>query len=350
MGERQQLFSGTDAVRERHRFDVARLEAWMRVHVDGFRAPLTVAQFKGGQSNPTYLVEAGGTRYVVRRKPPGPLLPSAHAVDREHRVLTALQGTGFPVPRTYGLCTDDSVIGTSFYVMEFVEGRVLWEPALPDLSPRERFAIYDSLCEVLGRLHALDPRKLGLEDFGRPGNYFARQIARWSRQYYASVDRPHAEMDALNDWLPRTIPPGDETTILHGDFKLDNTILHPTEPRVVAVLDWEISTLGHPLGDFTYLCLPWFRSGPFRELDLAAHGLPTLDAYAASYCARAGRPRIESFAWYEAFHLFRSACILQGILGRVRDGTASSDHPSRIAEGIGPLATAAWAVARELGA
>jgi aminoglycoside phosphotransferase (APT) family kinase protein len=227
MGERQQIFSGTDAVRERHQFDAARLEDWMRVHVDGFRGHLAVAQFKGGQSNPTYLVEASGTRYVVRRKPPGHLLPSAHAVDREHRVLTALQGTGFPVPRTYGLCTDDSVIGTWFYVMEFVEGRVLWEPALPDLSPRERFAIYDSLCEVLVRLHALDPRKLGLEDFGRPGNYFARQIARWSKQYCASVDRPHTEMDALNDWLPRTIPPGDETTIIHGDFKLDNTIIHP---------------------------------------------------------------------------------------------------------------------------
>jgi aminoglycoside phosphotransferase (APT) family kinase protein len=350
VGERQQIFSGTDAVRERHQFDAARLEGWMRMHVDGFRGPLTVAQFKGGQSNPTYLVEAGGTRYVVRRKPPGHLLPSAHAVDREYRVLTALHGTGFPVPRTYGLCTDDGVIGTSFYVMEFVEGRVLWEPALPDLSPRERFSIYDSLCEALARLHALDPRKLGLEDFGRPGNYFARQIARWFKQYVASVDRPHTEMDALNDWLPRTIPPGDETTIIHGDFKLDNTIIHPTEPRVVAVLDWEISTLGHPLGDFTYLCLPWFRSGPFSGLDLAAHGLPTLDAYAASYCTRAGRPPIESFAWYEAFHLFRSACILQGILGRVRDGTATSDNPSRIAEGIDPLARAAWAIARELGA
>jgi aminoglycoside phosphotransferase (APT) family kinase protein len=350
MGERQEIFAGTEPVRERHKIDRARLEDWMRANVDGFRGSLDVVQFKGGQSNPTYRIEAGGTRYVVRRKPPGQLLPSAHAVDREYRVLSALQGTGVPVPRTYALCTDESVLGTWFYAMECVEGRVFWEPQLPDLSKAERFAIYDSLCEVLANLHSLDYVKLGLGDFGRPGNYFARQISRWSKQYYASTDAPLPHMDALYDWLPRSIPPGDDTSIIHGDFKLDNTIVHPTEPRIVAVLDWEISTLGHPLGDFTYLCMPWCELGSFRGLDLAALGLPTREQYTASYCRRTGRAGIESAAWYEAFHLFRNACILQGILGRVRDGTASSEHATELANGIGPLADAAWGIAKTLGA
>jgi aminoglycoside phosphotransferase (APT) family kinase protein len=350
MGERQEIFAGTEPVRERHKIDRARLEDWMRANVDGFRGPLEVEQFKGGQSNPTYRVEAGGARYVVRRKPPGQLLPSAHAVDREYRVLSALQGTGVPVPRTYALCTDASVLGTWFYVMECVEGRVFWEPHLPDLSKPERFAIYDSLCEVLARLHSLDYVKLGLGDFGRPGNYFARQISRWAKQYYASTDAPLASMDALYEWLPRTIPPGDETSIIHGDFRLDNTIVHPTEPRIVAVLDWEISTLGHPLGDFTYLCMPWYAIGAFRGLDLAALGLPTREEYMASYCRRTGRTSIDSVAWYEAFHLFRNACILQGILGRVRDGTASSEHATELADSIAPLANGGWRIAKSLGA
>ncbi len=352
MGERQQIFSGVEPLRERHRFEPRRLEDWMRANVDGFRGPLDVAQFKGGQSNPTYKVEAGGASYVVRRKPPGQLLPSAHAVDREYRVLTALQGTDVPVPRTYALCTDDSVLGTWFYVMECVEGRVLWEPHLPDLSKAERFAIYDSLCDVLARLHSLDYKKLGLGDYGRPGNYFARQISRWSKQYYASTEQPLREMDALNDWLPRTIPPGDDTSIIHGDFKLDNTIVHPTEPRIVAVLDWEISTLGHPLGDFTYLCMPWYGMGAFRGLDVAELGLPSRKEYTASYCRRTGRAPVsaDSLAWYESFHGFRNACILQGILGRVRDGTAASEHATELAEGVAPLAKAAWEVAKSLGA
>ncbi len=350
MGARQEIFSGTEPVRARHRIDPARLEDWMRAHVDGFRGLLDVAQFKGGQSNPTYRIDAGGARYVVRRKPPGQLLPSAHAVDREYRVLSALQGTGVPVPRTYALCSDESVLGTPFYVMECVEGRVFWEPQLPDLSRAERFAIYDSLCEVLAKLQSLDYRKLGLGDFGRPGNYFARQISRWSKQYYASTDAPLPHMDALYDWLPRTIPPGDDTSIIHGDFKLDNTIVHPSEPRIVAVLDWEISTLGHPLGDFTYLCMPWFGLGAFRGLDLAALGLPTREQYTAAYCRRTGRTGVDSVAWYEAFHLFRNACILQGILGRVRDGTASSEHATELANGVGPLAETAWDIAKSLGA
>lgn len=350
MADRQEIFAGTQAVRERHRIDAARLEAWMRTNVPGFRGTLAVEQFKGGQSNPTYRVEAGGTRYVVRRKPPGQLLPSAHAVDREFRVIRALQDTGVPVPRAYALCTDESVIGTWFYVMECVEGRVLWEPTLPACPPAERAAIYDSLNETLARLHSVDWRKLGLEDFGRPGNYFARQLSRWTKQYQASQTGSVPEMDALAEWLARTIPPSDETTLIHGDFKLDNTILHPTEPRVIAILDWEISTLGNPLGDFTYLCLPWFEGGAFAGLDLRAHGLPTLAEYAAAYCRRTGRAAIESFDWYAAYHLYRGACIYQGIVGRVRDGTAASDNASTLADTVPQMARTALAIARRLGA
>ena len=350
MADRQEIFAGTQPVRERHRIDADRLADWMRANVPGFRGALSLDQFRGGQSNPTYRVEAGGTRYVVRRKPPGQLLPSAHAVDREYRVLSALQRTDVPVPRTYALCTDESVIGTWFYVMECVEGRVLWEPHLPGCAPAERFAIYDSLCDVLARLHRVDWRALGLEDFGRPGNYFARQLSRWTKQYQASQTEPVPEMDALMDWLPRTIPPGDDTALIHGDFKLDNTILHPTEPRVIAILDWEISTLGNPLGDFTYLCMPWYEGGAFAELDLASHGLPTLAEYAASYCRRTGRASIESFDWYAAYQMYRAACIYQGILGRVRDGTAASDNASTIADVVPRMARIAWAIARRLGA
>ncbi len=350
MTDRQEIFAGTQPVLERHQIDVERLAAWMRAHVPGFHGTLAVDQFRGGQSNPTYRVEAGGTRYVVRRKPPGQLLKSAHAVDREYRVLSALQATDVPVPRTYALCTDESVIGTWFYVMECVEGRVLWEPHLPDCTPADRFAIYDSLCDVLARLHSVDVRALGLENFGRPGNYFARQLSRWTRQYVASQTQAVREMDLLMEWLPRTIPPGDETSLIHGDFKLDNTILHPTEPRVIAILDWEISTLGHPLGDFTYLCMPWFEGGAFEELDLASHGLPSLDEYAAAYCRRTGRDDIESFDWYAAYQMYRAACIYQGILGRVRDGTAASDNATSIADVVPRLSRIAWAIAERLGA
>lgn len=352
MPDRQEMFAGTQPVRERHRIDAARLAAWMRANVSGFRGTLDVVQFKGGQSNPTYRVEAGGTRYVVRRKPPGQLLASAHAVDREYRVLRALRDTGVPVPHTHALCTDESVLGTWFYVMECVEGRVFWEPSLPTCKPAERSAIYDSLCETLVRLHSVDWQGLGLADFGRPGNYFARQLSRWTKQYQASQTQPVPEMDALSEWLPRTIPASDETRLIHGDFKLDNTIIHPTEPRVIAILDWEISTLGHPLGDFTYLCMPWLEGGAFAGLDLEAHGLPSLDAYAAAYCARTGREGIESFDfdWYAAYQMYRAACIYQGIVGRVRDGTAASDNASTVADVVPTFARSAFAIARRLGA
>ena len=250
------MISTTAEVREQHRFDVAALEGYLRDHVEGFAGPLAVQQFRGGQSNPTYYLTAGGREYVLRRKPPGKLLPSAHAVDREYRVITALGATGFPVPRTYALCEDASVIGTIFYVMDCVHGRVITDPTIPGLAPPERGAIYGSLNETLARLHTVDWRSLGLADFGRPGSYFTRQIHRWTQQYRASETETIEAMDRLIEWLPAHVPADDETTLVHGDFRLGNVILHPTEPRVVAVLDWELSTLGHPLADLAYNCLP----------------------------------------------------------------------------------------------
>ena len=243
------MIAQTAEVQEAHRFDVAALERYLRAHVEGFGGSLEVRQFRGGQSNPTYHVSAGGCEYVLRRKPPGKLLPSAHAVDREYRVITALGKAGFPVPRTFVLCEDDSVIGTAFYVMDCVHGRIVTDPAIPSVTPRERHAIYESLIDVLARLHTADWQALGLADFGRPGNYFARQIHRWTQQYRASETEKIESMERLIPWLPEHIPAGDETTLVHGDFRLGNVIIHPTEPRIVAVLDWELSTLGHPLAD-----------------------------------------------------------------------------------------------------
>ena len=350
MGERQTTFEGTQPVRERHQIDERRLADWLAAQIPGFRGPLVVRQFKGGQSNPTYQLAAGGGRWVLRRKPPGALLPSAHAVEREYRVLAALSSVGFPAPRPCALCEDAEVLGTPFYVMEHVEGRVLWEPTLPDLSPAERFAIYDSLNETLARLHALEPGALGLLDFGRPGNYFARQIARWTRQYVASQTTQIPEMDRLGEWLAATVPAEVPARIVHGDFKLDNVIVHPHEPRVVAVLDWEISTLGDPLGDFTYLSMPWFPGGAFAELDLAHEGLPTFEHYQAAYCRRTGRPPLERVTWYAAYQLYRGACIAQGIAGRMRDGTAASEYAATSAAAVQPLSRAALDIARTLGA
>ena len=350
MGARQVNFEGTQPVRERHRIDEQRLSDWLAQQIPDFRGPLVVRQFKGGQSNPTYQLVAGGRRWVLRRKPPGALLPSAHAVEREYRVLAALSSTGFPVPKPHALCEDAELLGTPFYVMEHVEGRVLWEPTLPDLAPRERFAIYDALNETLAQLHALDPAALGLSDFGRPGNYFARQIARWTKQYVASQTESLPEMDRLGEWLAATVPAEVPPRIVHGDFKLDNVILHPHEPRVIAVLDWEISTLGDPLGDFTYLCLPWYPGSEFAKLDLAHHGLPTLAEYQAAYCRRTGTPPLERSAWYAVYQLYRGACIAQGIAGRLRDGTAASEYAAGSAAAVRPLSRAAFDIARTLGA
>ena len=250
-------FAGTMEVQERQRFDVASLEAWMRDHVEGFRGPVTVEQFRGGQSNPTFRVSSPSGRYVMRRKPAGKLLPSAHAVDREHRIMTALASTGVPVPRTYGLCEDEGVIGSAFFVMDVVDGRIWWDGTLPGMQPRQRREIYEEMNRVIAALHKVDYAAVGLGDYGKPGNYFERQVARWTKQYRASETETIEAMDRLIDWLPANIPPGDETTIVHGDFRLDNTIFHPTEPRIIAVLDWELSTLGHPLADFSYHCMSW---------------------------------------------------------------------------------------------
>jgi aminoglycoside phosphotransferase (APT) family kinase protein len=339
------MISTTAEVREQHRFDTAALERYMREHVDGFGGSLTVQQFRGGQSNPTYYLTAGGKEYVMRRKPPGKLLPSAHAVDREYRVITALGTTGFPVPRTYALCQDDSVIGTWFYVMDCVHGRVITDPAVPGLTPRERGAIYESLATTLARLHTVDWQALGLADFGRPGNYFARQIHRWAQQYRASETEKIEAMERLIEWLPEHIPASDEVALVHGDFRLGNVIVHPTEPRVAAVLDWELSTLGHPLADLAYNCLPYRFTREWEGLadkDLAALGLPTEREYVAAYCRRAGREGIPDWEFCLAFAMFRLSAIAQGIMGRVVAGTANDPNARERGARARPLAESAW--------
>jgi aminoglycoside phosphotransferase (APT) family kinase protein len=341
-------FQGTMPVAEAHRFDVTALARYLRDHVDGVDAGLAVEQFKGGQSNPTYLLSAGGARYVLRKKPPGKLLPSAHAVEREYRVMKALAGTEVPVPAVRCLCKDPAVIGAAFYVMDFVPGRILWDPSLPGMAPEGRAAVFDEMNRVIAALHLVDPAKVGLSDYGKPGNYFARQIDRWTKQYRASETETIEAMDRLIEWLPRNIPEGDETSIVHGDYRLDNMIWSETEPRVVAVLDWELSTLGHPLADFSYHVSAWRLSpGEFRGLagfDLAALGIPTEEAYVAAYCRRTGRGPIppERFAFYLAYNMFRLAGILQGVMARALQGNAASAKALEAGRRARPLAEAAW--------
>ena len=341
------MISTTAEVREQHRFDTAALERYLRVHVTGFSGALTVKQFRGGQSNPTYYLTAGGKEYVLRRKPPGKLLPSAHAVDREYRVITALGTTGFPVPRTYALCTDPSVIGTVFYIMDCVHGRVITDPAIPGLTPSARSAMYDSLSHVLARLHTVDWQALGLADFGKPGNYFARQIHRWTQQYRASETEKIEAMERLIAWMPEHIPPGDETTLVHGDFRLGNVIIHPSEPRVAAVLDWELSTLGHPLADLAYNCLPYRFTREWEGLadkNLRELGIPTEEEYVAAYCRRTGRAGIPDWNFCLAFAMFRLAAIAQGIMGRAIAGTANDPNARERGARARPLAESAWAL------
>ncbi len=349
MSSRQQQNSGTADVREALRFDEDRLAEYMTSHVDGFRGPLSVRQFRGGQSNPTYLLEAESDRYVLRRKPPGKLLKSAHAVDREFRVISALYGADFPVPSPYVLCEDDIVIGTAFYIMEYVEGRIFWELDLPGLDPEERAAIYDSVNDTIAKLHGFDYEAMGLADFGKPGNYFERQISRWSGQYRASETRTIEAMDRLIEWLPEHIPDDESASIVHGDFRLDNLVVHPDEPRVIAVLDWELSTIGHPLADFTYHLMSWqmpeigLGSAGLRDRDIAALGIPSAEEYTERYCERSGRQGgIAGRDFYSAFNFFRLAAILQGIAGRVRDGTAASAHAGQAERAVEPLATLGW--------
>jgi aminoglycoside phosphotransferase (APT) family kinase protein len=341
---------GTGPVSERQRFDVDALDTWLRQHVDGYPGgPLAVEQFKGGQSNPTFKLTAGRQRYVLRTKP-GPaakLLPSAHAIDREFRVMRALHEALFPVPRQYALCVDESVIGRAFYVMECVEGRVLWDQSLPGMTPAGRSAIYDEMNRVIAQLHTIDYAAIGLADYGKPGNYFTRQIERWTRQYLASQTEPIEAMDRLIEWLPHHIPPGEDTAIVHGDFRLDNLVFHPTEPRILAVLDWELSTLGHPAADFSYHCMSWhIAPGQFRGiagLDLDALGIPSAPAYIARYCERTGKTiRAEDFDFYLAYNMFRLAAIMQGIMKRYVDGTASSTQALENGKAARPMANLAW--------
>jgi aminoglycoside phosphotransferase (APT) family kinase protein len=338
----------TDSVSadERHRLDMGALEGFLGDR--GFRGPLAVERFPGGQSNPTYLISGKSGRLVLRAKPApaAKLLPSAHAVEREFRVITALGKAGFPVPRAHFLCEDEAVIGRAFYVMDYVEGRVFWEQSLPGMNAGERGAIYDEMNRVIAALHALDYTAAGLADFGKPGNYFARQIGRWSKQYRSSETEPIPAMDRLIEWLPANVPPGDETAVVHGDFRMDNLIFHPSEPRILAVLDWELSTLGHPLADFSYHCMSWhIPPGEFRGiagLDLESLGIPREPDYIRSYCARTGRDGIGNWNFYLAYNLFRIAAILQGVAKRALEGTASSAQAQDAGRRAGPLSELGW--------
>jgi aminoglycoside phosphotransferase (APT) family kinase protein len=323
--------AGTTDVRGDLRFDEAALDRWMRAHVDDYQGPLRVEQFKGGQSNPTYKLITPTKAYVLRRKPPGTLVKGAHAVDREARILSALQSTGFPVPRVYGVCTDESVIGTWFFVMSMVEGRIFWDATFPDVPDGHRARYFDAMNATIAHLHEIDHVALGLADYGKSGSYFDRQIERWSRQYTQDdVAGRNDDMDALVSWLPQGAPSSDETGIVHGDFRCDNLIFHPTEPRVVAVLDWELSTLGHPLTDFAYHAM-MYRMPPeivagLGKADINALQIPTERDYIAAYCRRTGRSGIPDWDFYVAFNFFRLAAIFHGIKGRVVRGTASSAH------------------------
>ncbi len=335
---------GTVPVRDVHRIDAAALERYLARHLPGFAGPLELRQFLGGQSNPTYHLRAASGEYVLRRKPPGKLLPSAHAVEREYRVLAALGPTGVPVPRALLLCEDPAVVGTPFYVMSYVPGRVFPDLALPALGPAARRALWDDAVAVLARLHGVDWTAVGLADFGKPGNYYARQIHRWTGQYRASETELIPAMEQVIEWLPRHVPDDDTTTLVHGDFRIGNTVVHPEEPRIVAVLDWELSTLGHPIGDLAYLCtafrMPAGIDG-LGGLDLEALGIPTEAEVVARYCGLTGRAGIPGWPFYVAFALFRLAAICQGIMGRVRDGTASDPDARRRGERVRPLAAAA---------
>lgn len=350
----QSAFAGTREVDERYRLDEAALDTWLTANVAGYAGPLTLRQFKGGQSNPTYELTTPGRTYVLRRKPPGVLLASAHAVDREFTVISALHAQGFPVARPYALCTDEAVIGSIFYVMDKVEGRVFWDLKLPGLQPTERRAIYEAQTDTLAALHAFDPAAIGLSDYGKPGNYFARQVGRWTKQYRASEIAPIPAMDRLIAFLPDSLPPEGPTRIVHGDFRLDNLILDPSEAKVRAVLDWELSTLGDPMADFSYLLIGWAIPASLRNglagADLKELGIPSVEETVERYAEKTGTAPPQNLDWLFAYNLFRLAAICQGIAGRVRDGTAASAHAKTMAAQVEPLSDAAWGFARKAGA
>jgi aminoglycoside phosphotransferase (APT) family kinase protein len=340
--------AGTGPVRAGQGFDEAALGRWMADNVAGFGGPLVVEQFKGGQSNPTYRLDTATRSYVMRRRPFGKLLPSAHAVDREFRVIAALGKQGFPVARAYALCADDSVIGSAFYIMSMEEGRVLWDPTLPSQTPGDRRKIFTSKIETLAKLHLFDPQAIGLGDFGKPGNYFARQVDRWTKQYRASETQHIPEFEKLAEWLPKTVPEQKRVSIVHGDYRLDNMIFHMTEPRVQAVLDWELSTLGDPMADFTYLLMQWTMPG-LANADLKALNIPSMEEAAKIYCDVTGTG-VPDLNWYFSYNLFRLAGITQGIAGRIRDGTAANAKAIESAKRTVPLSQDAWKFAQKAGA
>jgi aminoglycoside phosphotransferase (APT) family kinase protein len=349
---RSEQNSGTIAVRDAHRFSEARLEAWLADAVPDYAGPLAVEQFKGGQSNPTYRLVTPARSYVLRRKPPGKLLPGAHAVDREYRVISALHAQGFPVARAFALCEDESVIGTPFYVMAMVEGRIFWDATFPEVAADRRADYFDAMNATIAALHNVDPAAAGLGDYGKPGNYFERQIGRWSKQYLGDVEAGRVPaMDRLAEWLPRNVPQDDgDARIIHGDFRCDNMIFDATEPSVLAVLDWELSTLGHPLADFSYHLMmyrmPAGITAGLAGIDLAALNIPSEDEYVAAYCRRTGRDGIPHLDFYMAFNMFRLSAILHGIKGRVVRGTASSAHAEVAVAGLDGLAELGWAQAQ----
>lgn len=334
--------------------DEARLGEWLSGNVAGFAGPFTIEKFAGGQSNPTYRIDAASGSYVLRRKPFGPILPSAHAVEREHQLIAALHPTGFPVARPYGLCEDAEVLGAPFYIMEMVEGRTFWDGALPDMAPDARTAVYEAIVDTLAALHSVDYVAVGLGDYGKPGNYFERQVARWSKQYRMSQTDDMPEVEKLIEWLPRTVPAQTRTAIVHGDFRIDNMIFDAARPKVLAVLDWELSTLGDPLADFSYFLMSWVtepegRSG-VKGLTGPATGIPTIEAVVERYCAATGRDGMPDLNWYFAYNLFRLTGIVQGIKKRIIDGNASSTQAAATVERLPGLAASAWHFAREAGA
>ncbi|RYE02561.1 MAG: phosphotransferase family protein [Sphingomonadales bacterium] len=333
--------------------DEARLGEWLAANVAGFAGPFAIAKFPGGQSNPTYRIDAASGAYVLRRKPFGPILPSAHAVEREHQLIAALHPTGFPVAKPYGLCEDSAVIGSPFYIMEMVEGRTFWDGSLPGMTPTERTAHYNAITDTLAALHSVDYAAVGLGEYGKPGNYFERQVARWSKQYRASQTDDLPEVEGLIEWLPRTVPEQTRTSIVHGDFRIDNMIFHAREPRVLAVLDWELSTLGDPLADFSYYLMSWVTEPEGRSgvKGLTGDtGIPTIEQVVERYCAATGRDGVPDLNWYFAYNLFRLTGIVQGIKKRMIDGNASSEQAAATVERLPGLAAAAWGFARQAGA
>ncbi len=352
MADPNQDMIGTTEVTQENALDLEKLTAWFEANVEGFEGPISYSKFKGGQSNPTYRIDTPGQSYVLRRQPFGKLLPSAHAVDREYKAMHALGPTGFPVPKTYGLCEDPDVIGSKFFVMGLADGRNLWDGKLPGFSKEDRRAIYNAMIDTMADMHLKKPDEIGMGDFGKPTDYCARQIARWTKQYKLSETEHMPRMERLIEWLPQTIPPQHESSIVHGDYRLDNLIFHKTENRVIAVLDWELSTLGDPIADFSYLMLNWHTESVNRAgllgVDLEELGIPTTQEAVERYVARTGYP-VPPMDWYFSYNLFRLAGIIQGIKKRVIDGTASSAHAKETSERVSPLVDRAYEFAVKAG-